>query len=101
MPSPLKLVKKKIICFLSSFLKYITSQPGPGTAREKFNELTLHKVFSLVTRLGFGVWGTLGSRGQGWRGHACVKSLPRVGGEVCAKFGGDWSGGSGVKRVHR
>jgi len=21
--------------------------------------------------------------------------------EVCAKFGGDWSGGSGVKRGHR
>jgi len=42
---------------------YYTSQPGPGAAREKFDELTLHKVFFPVTRLGFGVWGTLGSRG--------------------------------------
>jgi len=37
----------------------------------------------------------------GWQGHACVKNLPRVGREVCAKFGGDWSGDSGVKRVDR
>jgi len=46
----------------------------------------------------FGVWGTPGLSLQG---HACVKNLPRVGGEVCAKFSGDWSGGSGVKRGHR
>jgi len=57
----------------------------------------LHKVFSLVTHLDFGVWG---SWGLGLRGHACVKNLPQVVGEVCAKFGGDWSGGSGVKRGH-
>jgi len=67
-----------------------TSQPGPGAAREKFDELT-----------SFGVWGTLGSGGLGWCGHACAKNHPWVGGEVCAKFGGDWSGGSGVKKGHR
>jgi len=32
---------------------YKTSQPGPGAAREKFDELT-----------SFGVWGTLGSGGR-------------------------------------
>jgi len=37
----------------------------------------------------------------GWRGHACVKNLPRVGGEVCAQFDGDWSGGLDMKRVQR
>jgi len=37
----------------------------------------------------------------GWHGHACVKNLSCVGGEVCTKFDGDWSGGSGVKRGHR
>jgi len=36
-----------------------------------------------------------------WQDHACVKNLPWVGGEVCAEFDGDWSGGSGVKRGHR
>jgi len=46
--------------------------------------------------LGSGVWGTPRSRG-----HACVKNLPSDGREVCAKFGGDWSGSSGVKRAHR
>jgi len=62
---------------------------------------TLHKVFSPVTLKGFGVWGTQGSRGLGWRGHTCVKDLPWVGGEVCAKFGGDWSGGSREKEEYR
>jgi len=33
----------------------------------------LHRVFSPVTYLGFGVWGTPGSS---WWGHACVKNLP-------------------------
>jgi len=48
--------------------------------------------------LEFGVpWGP----GLGWRSHACAKNHPWVGGEVCAKFGGDWSGGSGVKEGHR
>jgi len=30
-----------------------------------------------------------GIQGLGWRGHACVKNLPQVGGEVYAQFGGD------------
>jgi len=41
------------------------------------------KVFSpVICFLGFGVWVTPG-------GHTCVKSLPQVGVEVYAKFGGD------------
>jgi len=43
-----------------------------------------------MIHLGFGVWGTQ----LGWQDHACVENLSQVGGEVCAKFGGDWSGGS-------
>jgi len=39
--------------------------------------------------------------GVGLARSSCAKNLPRVGGEVYAKFGGDWSGSSGVKRVHR
>jgi len=39
-----------------------------------------------------------GIQGFDWHDHACVKNLPQVGEEVCAKFGGDWSGGSHVKR---
>jgi len=58
--------------------------------RQPSGHFTLHKVFSPVTRLGSGCWG-----------HACVKNVSRVGVEVCAKFGEDWSDGSGVKRVHR
>jgi len=45
-------------------LYFYTSQPGPGSAREKFDELTLHKVFSPVTHLGFEVWVPPGSRGR-------------------------------------
>jgi len=42
----------------------------------------------------FGAWGTQGLMGWvGRAGHTCVKNLPRVGVEVCAKFDGDWSGG--------
>jgi len=62
-----------------------TSQPGPGVAREKF-------VFWSL--------GYPGVRGSGWCGYACAKNHPWVGGEVCAKFGGDWSSGSGVKEGH-
>jgi len=29
--------------------------------------------------IGFAVWVTLGVRGTGWRGHACLKNLPQVG----------------------
>jgi len=32
--------------------------------RHPYGHLTLHKVFSPMARLGFGVWGTLGSAGQ-------------------------------------
>jgi len=56
----------------------------------------LLKVFSRVTCLSFGVWGTSGS---GWRGGACDKNLPQVGVEVCAKFGGDGSGSLRAKNV--
>jgi len=75
---------------------------------EKFDELTSHictfyVTQSFLSRDPFGFWslGYPGIQGLGWQGYACVKNLPWVGGEVCAKFGGDWSNGSGVKRVHR
>jgi len=42
-----------------------------------------------------------GVRGSDWQGHACVKNLPRVGGEVSTKFGGDWSDGLLVKEELR
>jgi len=69
--------------------------PGKNlmSLRHPSGHFTLHK--------GFRVWSTPGFRGRVGEGHACVKNLPRVGGEVCAKFGGDWSGGSCVKRGHR
>jgi len=35
------------------------------------------------------------------RSCLCYKNHPWVGGKVCAKFGGDWSGGSLVKEGHR
>jgi len=50
-----------------------------------------------VICIGFGV----GVRGLGWRGQTCVKNLPQVVGEVCAKFGRNWSVGSHVKEGHR
>jgi len=42
-------------------------------------------------------------RSGSWVGgvHTCVENLPGVGGEVCAKFGGDYSGSSGVKEGQR
>jgi len=41
--------------YVHFYIYFYTSHPGPGTAREKFDELT-----------SFGVWGTLGS--GGWLG---------------------------------
>jgi len=74
--------------------------PGKNlmSLRHPSGHFTSHKVFSPVTRV-WSLW-YLGVQGLSWWGHACVKNLPRVGGEVCAKFGGDWSSGSGVKRVN-
>jgi len=34
-------------------------------------------------------------------GQTWVKNLPRIGGEIRAKFGGDWSGAWHVKRGQR
>jgi len=56
-----------------------TSQPGPGAAPEKFNEIKSpiwtfilkSQVFSPVICLGFRAWDTPGSGG-----HTCVKNLP-------------------------
>jgi len=58
---------------------------------------------NFLSRDPFGFWslGYPGVWGLGWWGHSCVKNLSRVGVEVCAKFGGDWSGSSGVKRGNR
>jgi len=48
-------------------------------------------------RLRFWSLGDQGGKELGWRGHTCVKNLPRVGAEIRTKFGGDWSGCSPVK----
>jgi len=99
--------KQRIICKPSNFY-WCTSQLGPGTAQEKFNELrsTIWTFFvkqSLFSSDLSRFWslGYPGVCGLGWRGHSCAQNFPRVGGEVCTKFGGDWSGGSPVKRGHR
>jgi len=78
--------------------------PGKLTKRYKGTHLDIlhYTKFSLLCPIWvLEFWGTPGKRGSSWRGHACVKYLPWVGGEVCEKFGGDWSGSSGVKRVQR
>jgi len=84
-------------CRKPTFIFCKTSQPGPCAAREKFNAVFEKQSFLLqwsALVLEFGV-----PRGQGVRlqGHACVNDLPWVGVEVCAKFGADWFGGSGMK----
>jgi len=38
----------------------------------------LHKVFSPVTHLGFGVWGTLGSRSQVGGVMLVLRTLPEL-----------------------
>jgi len=82
---------------ISKLANRVPALPGKNlmSLRHPSRHFILHKVFSPVICLGFGV------RGLGWRDHACVKNLPWVGREVCAKFGGDWFGSSGVKRVDR
>jgi len=75
-------------------------------AQEKFDDIThldilRYTKFSLPWPIWVLEFGVPRGPGFGFRGHACVKNLPLVGSEVCAKFGGDWSGGSGVKKGHR
>jgi len=62
-----------------------------GTVREKSNAFFVKQSF-FSTDL-FRLWSLEypGVRGLGWSSHTNVKNLPRVGAEVCAKFGGDWS----------
>jgi len=81
-------------------LLFRTSQPGPGSARKKFNEFFVKQYFFCSDLLMFCSLGYPGVRGSGWWGHACVKNLSWVGVEVCAKFGRDWFGGSSVKEGH-
>jgi len=73
------------------------SQPGSGTAREKFNGFFVCQSFFSSDLLRFWSLRYPGVRGFSWRGHTCVGNLPCVGGEVCAIFGGGWSGGSHMK----
>jgi len=53
------------------------SQPGPGAAKEKFNEVkstnwTFYVTQSFLSRDPFGFWslGSPGVQGYAWRGHA-------------------------------
>jgi len=73
----------------SEYIYNQTSQPGPGDAWEKFNEIklpiyTFYTTKSFLSRDQSEFWslGYPGVQGLGWRGHACVKNLPRVGVEV-------------------
>jgi len=63
-------------------------------------QFTLHKVFAPRISLGFGAWGTVGSRGQVGRVILVLRTFLRWCGGLC-KFGGDWAGGSRVKEGHR
>jgi len=91
-PSRFQLVLINIIVnsvftiFLDSFI-FITSQPGPDATRESLHHpsgyFTLHNVFSPETHLGFGVWGTPGSRGQvGWV-MLVLRTFPELVGGLC------------------
>jgi len=69
--------------YKQSLLYRYTSQPGPGAAREKFNELkfTLWTLFvqpNFFSSDLFRFWslGYPGVWGSGWWGHAYVKNLP-------------------------
>jgi len=61
---------KLVIFYILQSISYIlslniTSQPGPGAAREKFDELT-----------SFGVWGTLGSGGRVGAVMLVLRNIP-------------------------
>jgi len=79
-----------------SFAIYgILANWGPALRPEEFNEMkliiwTFYFTQSFFSRDLFRYWSLRypGVRGLGWQGHTCVKNLPRVGVEVCAKFGG-------------
>jgi len=93
---------KRDIGTISLFYTY-TSQPGPGADQEKFNEIKspIRRFYFTESFLSRDPLGYPGVQGSGLQGHACVMNLPWVGVEVCGKFGGDWSGSSGVKSGHR
>jgi len=80
---------------------FATSQPRPSTARERFNAFFVYQSFFTSDLFRFWSLGYPRVRGAGWWGQTCVKKLPQVGVQVCAKFGGDWSGGLLVKEEHR
>jgi len=70
------------------------SQPGPGAAREKFDELmspiwTFYVTQSFISCDPFGFWslGSPGVKGLGWQGHACVKNLPELEWRLVWRFG--------------
>jgi len=54
-----------------------------------------------MTHLGFGVWGTLGPRGQVGGVMLVLRTYHELVGRSVKKFGGDWSSSSGMKRVYR
>jgi len=64
--------------------------PGKNSMRlsHQSGHFTLHKVFSPIICLGFGILGYTGVRMSGWQGHSCVKNFLRESVEVCTKFGG-------------
>jgi len=80
--NPLTYCKHKLV-FRKKIYNWLANQalalPGENLMRlsHPFGHFMLHKVFSPVTRMGFGVWGTLGYRGQisRVRGHRYKQTL--------------------------
>jgi len=91
------------LTFVKKLFLYIlwTSQPGPGAALEKFNPFSVKQNFSTLICLGFGVWGTLVSRGWAREVILVLRTFPELVWRVCAKFGGDRYSDSRVKEGHR
>jgi len=79
----------KYVCNVRNMANWAPVLPGKNLMSlcHLSGHFTLNKVFSSVTHLGFRVWGTTGVQGLGWRGHTCVKNLPRVFREGLCKIG--------------
>jgi len=99
-----------VVTFKIIVLSY-TSQPGPGTAREKFDEIkspfwtffVKQSFFSrdLLRFLSLGYPKVRGSGSRVGRVILVLRTYLELAFEVCTKYGGDWSGSSCVKEGHR
>jgi len=76
----------QIFSLTLSLSLYILPNLSPALPGKKLMSLhhpsghfTFHKVFSPVTHLGFGVWGTLGSRGRVCGVMLVLRTFPELG----------------------